>query len=121
MRSIQFISSALIITYLVLLSVLLISVNDSDEDEIKSLMQYANTPEAHMKIANYYDKQVEKMEEMANLHESIGESYKKRSNPMSGMPKHCADLTKNYRDSAKILKIMATEHKIMADPMYKKK
>ncbi len=46
----------------------------SEEEEINKLIQTAKTPEDHMKIAEYFEKQSEKMEAKARSHASMAAS-----------------------------------------------
>lgn len=118
MRSPKFLIAVAMICLLAFFTVKGVStINAQENDIITSLIQTAKTPEDHMKIAEYYNNQAEHMEQMANMHESMGEAYKKRSKPMSGMASHCAKLTKDSRESALQYKAMAEEHEKMAHEM----
>lgn len=89
----------------------------AESDDITTLIQTANTPEDHMKIAEYYNKQAEHMDQMAKMHESMGEAYSKRSKPMKGMTNHCAKLSTDSKKSAEQYTEMAQEHEQMAHEM----
>ncbi len=117
MRSSKFLIAVAVLSLLAFFTVKGVPTGSAGEDDITSLIQNAKTPEDHMKIAEYYNTQAEHMEKMANMHESMGEAYKKRSKPMSGMPQHCAKLTKDSRESAEQYKAMAEEHEKMAHGM----
>lgn len=117
MRKPQFLIAVAFLSLLAFFTVKGIPTGSAGEDDITSLIQNANTPEDHMKIAEYYNTQAAHMEQMANMHESMGEAYQKRSKPMSGMPQHCAKLTKDSRESAAQYKAMAEEHEKMAHEM----
>ena len=88
-----------------------------EEVDISVLIETADTPEDHLKIAEYYEEQAVNMEKKATLHESMGKAYEKRSKPMSGMPRHCAKLSKESSESAEQYKAMAAEHEKMAREM----
>ncbi len=91
----------------------------SEEEEINKLIETATTPEDHIKIAEYYEKQVKKMEERARLHGTLADSYKNRGKPFSGLAKHCSDLSKRYTEAAKDYKAMAIDHMKMAQDVQK--
>jgi hypothetical protein len=89
----------------------------SQEEEINKLIETAKTPEDHMKIAEYYEKEATKAEAQARLHASLADSYKNRGKPFTGLAKHCSDLSKRYMEAAKDYKAMAMEHMKMAQEM----
>ncbi len=89
----------------------------SQEDGIDKLIETAKTPEDHMKIAEYYEKEATKAEAQARLHASLADSYKNRGKPFTGLAKHCSDLSKRYMEVAKDYKTMAMEHMKMAQDM----
>lgn len=117
MRKPEFLIAVAILSLLAFFTVKGIAPISAQEDDITSLIETADTPEDHMKIAEYYNGQAEKMEKMASQHESMGEAYKKRSKPMSGMSKHCAELSKESKESAEQYRAMAKEHEEMAHGM----
>ena len=61
------------------------------------------------------------MEKKTALHESMGKAYQKRSKPMSGMPQHCAKLSRESSESVDQYKAMAAEHEKMAREMQEQK
>ncbi|HSG31597.1 MAG TPA: hypothetical protein VLB82_08640 [Thermodesulfobacteriota bacterium] len=91
-----------------------VSVSAAEQEEFIDLIGTAETPEDHLKIADFYDAKALKMEKAANRHKSMGESYEKRSKPMMGMSKTCAKLSEQYMDSANSYKEMAKHHRAMA-------
>lgn len=91
----------------------------SEEDDINKLIEMAMTPEEHMKIADYYEKEAARMEEKAKVHASMADSYRKRSKPLTGLANHCSNLAKKYGEAAKEYKNMAMEHRKMAEEMHK--
>lgn len=95
------------------------SSRDSEENEIKRLIETAMTPEEHMKIADYYEKEAAQMEKKAMVHASMADSYRKRSKPLMGLANHCSNLAKKYTEAAKEYKDMAMEHRRMAEEMHK--
>lgn len=117
MRKTQLLITIVMFSMLAFLTVKSIPTVSADEDNITNIIQNAETPEDHMKIAEYYNLQAEQMEKIASKHESMGEAYKKRSKPMSGMTKHCAKLSKESKESAEQYRAMAKEHEEMAHGM----
>lgn len=91
------------------------STNAAEEEDIMVLIVTAETPEEHIKVAEYYEVQAAQMEKMSKMHESMGESYAKRSKPMSGMTQHCSKLSNESMESAKQYKEMAEMHRDMAE------
>jgi len=91
----------------------------TEEEDIDKMIETAKTPEDHLKIAEYYEKQAAKMEREASFHASLAESYKNRGKPLLGLAKHCSDLSKRYMEAAKDYKAMAMEHMKMAQEMQK--
>lgn len=114
MNRLHLLLSAVVMTILIIPLMSGISTHASEEEEILVLIETAESPEDHIKIAEYYEEQAMQMEKMASMHKSMGESYRKRSKPMSGMAKHCADLSKESQDSAKKYNDMAAHHREMA-------
>lgn len=92
----------------------------SKEEDINVLILTANTPEEHMKIAEYYEKQAAKMEQLAKRHESMGAAYKNRSKPWPLTAKNCEKLTQDYTDAANQYKSLAREHEKMAQEVQQK-
>ena len=90
---------------------------EQQEEEITQLIETASTPEDHMKIAGFYEKEAAKMEEKALTHTSMADAYKLRSKPLPGMAKHCTNLSKKYEEAAKEYSDMANEHRKMAQEM----
>ena len=86
----------------------------SEEEEINKLIETAITPEDHMKIAEYYEKQAEKMEVKAHSHASMAASYRARGKPIFGLGIHCRNLSKKYKETAEEYKALAMEHRKMA-------
>ncbi|MAT38729.1 MAG: hypothetical protein CL946_03915 [Ectothiorhodospiraceae bacterium] len=117
MRKANFLTAIVIMSLLAFFMVRGIPTVGAESDDITTLIQTANTPEDHMKIAEYYNKQAEHMDQMAKMHESMGEAYSKRSKPMSGMANHCAKLSKDSKESAAQYEAMAQEHQQMAHEM----
>ena len=111
--------TALIAPLLFLSLVGVVAGSASEEEESRKLIETATTPEDHMKIAEYYEKQAVRMENEAEFHSSLADSYKSRGKPLLGLAKHCADLSKRYREAAEDYKAMAFLHKKIAQEMQK--
>jgi hypothetical protein len=89
-----------------------IPTSAEEEVDITVLIETADTPEDHLKIAEYYEEQAVMMEKKATLHESMAEAY--QGGKMAGMPTHCEKLAKDSKASAEQYREMAAEHKKMA-------
>jgi hypothetical protein len=89
----------------------------SEEEEMSKLIETASTPEDHMKIAGFYEKEAAKLEEKANSHAAMAEAYRRRTKPIPGMVQHCSNLSKKYKDAAAEYRAMASEHMKMAPEM----
>lgn len=111
---------ALIATLMSFSFIIGIPGNASEEEEIKKLIETATTPEDHIKIAEYYEKQAVKMEKRARSHASMADSYKNRGKPLPGPAKHCTNLSEKYKQAAKEYRAMAMEHRKMAEEIQKK-
>ncbi len=86
----------------------------SEEEEMSKLIETASTPEDHMKIAGFYEKEAEKLEAKANSHAAMADAYRRRTKPIPGMVQHCSNLSKKYKDAAAEYRAMASEHTKMA-------
>lgn len=86
----------------------------SEEEEMSKLIETASTPEDHMKIAGFYEKEAAKLEEKANSHAAMADAYRRRTKPVPGMAQHCSNLSKKYKDAAAEYRAMASEHTKMA-------
>jgi hypothetical protein len=87
----------------------------ASEEEIIILIQTATSPEDHLKIADYFDKQAKKDEEKARFYASMSDSYANRDKPLHGLAKYYSDQSKKYMEMAQGYKNLATEHRKMAD------
>ena len=117
MRKPKFLIAISILSLLAFFTFKGIPTGASEEDDMTNLVETAETPEDHMKLAEYYNNQAEKMEKTASQHESMGEAYKKRSKQMPGMASHCAKLSKESKESAAQYRAMAEQHEKMAQEM----
>jgi hypothetical protein len=92
-----------------------IPTSAQEEVDISVLIETADTPEDHLKIAEYYEEQAVTMEKKATLHESMAKAYK--GTKFTGMTSHCEKLVKEFQASAGQYKAMAAEHRKMAREM----
>jgi hypothetical protein len=104
----------LIIASIVSISVLSwgreIPSNASEEEDINKLIQTATTPEDHMKIADYHQKQAEKMKDQASIHVTMSKAYESKGKPYSaGIANHCLKLSNDYTKAAGEYEAMAKE------------
>ena len=90
---------------------------DMMEQEINTLIETAKTPEDHMKLAKYYEKQAAKMEMKSQRMASMADLYNKRSKPLPGLANHCLNLSTKYKEAAGEYKAMAKEEREMANEM----
>lgn len=89
-----------------------IPTSAQEEVDITVLIETADTPEDHLKIAEYYEEQEVMMEKKATLHESMAKAY--QGGKMGGMATHCDKLAADSKASAEQYREMAAEHKKMA-------
>ncbi|MEW6145943.1 MAG: hypothetical protein AB1598_13085 [Thermodesulfobacteriota bacterium] len=89
-----------------------IPASTEEEVDITVLIETADTPEDHIKIAEYYEEQAVLMEKKATLHDSMAEAYE--GGKMAGMSTHCVKLAADSKASAEQYREMAAEHKKMA-------
>lgn len=94
------------------------AVKAADEVDINKLIQNANTPEEHINIAEYYERQAAIMEKKSGLHANMAKSYK-RSPKRRGLAKHCSNLSEKYKEAAEEYTTMAVEHRKLAKEMQK--
>ena len=102
-------------------------LGNASEEEIDILIETAKTPEDHMKIAGFYEKEAAKMEEKGYTHASMADAYETRLKPLTEdfqqdqkrmytkLAIHCSDLSKSYREAAQEYRIMAMVHRKMAE------
>jgi hypothetical protein len=86
-----------------------IPTSAQEETDITVLIETADTPADHIKIAEYYEEQAVLMEKKTTLHESMAQAYK--GGKMTGMSTHCKNLAKESEASAEQYKAMAAEHR----------
>jgi hypothetical protein len=89
-----------------------IPTSAQEEVDITVLIETADTPEDHLKIAEYYEEQAVMMEKKATLHEAMAKAY--QGGKMAGMSTHCENLAKDSTATAEQYRTMAAEHRKMA-------
>ena len=89
--------------------------------EVAMLIEKANTPAEHNKLAKYYRQQADKFEADAKDHSEMGKMYKARPSaaglkvamsPDSAV--HCEYIAESLRNAAKKARELASEHEKMA-------
>lgn len=107
----------LLLTMILPLIIFLVGPNQiyaAEEEEIMILIETAKTPEDHIKIAEFYEMQAQKMQEKATKHSAMASAYKNRSKPWPGMVRHCTNLAAESKAQADEYNKMAAEHRTMA-------
>jgi hypothetical protein len=89
--------------------------------ELKALIANAKTPEEHMRLAEYYRGEAERLEAKQQEHQSeAAEYYRDPSrHPVPKYPtygQHCRDLAYNYGTRAQKARALAAAHEAMAAP-----
>ncbi|MEM2099864.1 MAG: hypothetical protein QXP45_00770 [Thermoproteota archaeon] len=114
MKRIMPLVTVLAVTILVISCAKKVPGNVSEEEVIIKLIETASTKEDHMKIADYYEKQAEVMEEMSRSHASKALTYQGRGGPFRGPARHCSSLSRKFTKAAEEYKAMAMEHENIA-------
>jgi hypothetical protein len=92
---------------------------DLTKKEVKNLIVTAKTPDDHLKLAHYYNQRAEVLLVKSKEHEEMAEAS--RNNRMAGSKffpmtvGHCESSAKSYRQDAEKLKVIAAEHRAMAE------
>jgi hypothetical protein len=97
-----------------------------NKQEIKALIETANTPEEHRRIVEHYDAQAALLESKARAHEKSGASYKAYARS-GGVPnkgaaiaaswraaEHCEDVAKQLYRAAQEERSLAADHRRQA-------
>jgi hypothetical protein len=94
------------------------------EKQAQALAAKAKTPADHMKLAEYYKLEADKLDATAKDHEALAEIYrlnpsqlgggKSVGNPQSRTAEHCEAIAKSLREAAKSTRELAAEHEQMA-------
>ncbi len=94
-------------------------------DELAALLEKAETPEEHLKLAHHYSSEAEQLEQEAKSHDALADRYQK-SKPtpkvapvMRSMTKHCHNLAQSLRNAAKAARQLAQSHEAMASELKK--
>jgi len=92
--------------------------------QAKALAATAKTPEDHMKLAAYFNREADRLEADAKDHEELAQIYrlypstfgggKTGGNPQTRTFEHCEATAKSLREAAKSSRELAAEHERMA-------
>src|SRR6202165_3622869 len=108
-RKVQMALTVISLTFLVLLAAGYTAAGQRpslNKKEVKALIASANTKEDHLKLADYYKAEAERLEAEAKDHDEMAEMYKKNPTPMAVKPPeaigegHCHEIARRYRESA---------------------
>ncbi len=94
-------------------------------DELFALLDKAETPADHLKLAEHYSADAEKLEKDASRHQDMAARYRRTKVPdklgpsRRGLVKHCERLALSLRNGAKAAEQLAKIHKEMADELGK--
>jgi glutamate/tyrosine decarboxylase-like PLP-dependent enzyme len=112
---------AVLMTSMLLATVGLAADKTLSKEEVRSLVQKANTPAEHNKLAQYYGQKADQLEAEANEHAQMAKLYKARPNaavmkhPMSpDTPSHCENLAANLHKAAVEARALSAAHAEMA-------
>lgn len=86
------------------------------EVDINKVIQDADTPEDHLQLAAYYDREASLMEAKAKKHLNMAESYKKTTK-RSARPGHCLNLAEKFNEAAAEYRTLASEHRKIAEEL----
>jgi hypothetical protein len=88
--------------------------------EVKALIASAKTKEDHLKLADYYKAETERLEAEAKDHEEMAEMYRKNPSPLAVKhPEaigegHCHEIARRYREAAAKTRELAAMHEQLA-------
>jgi len=88
--------------------------------EVKALIASAKTKEDHLKLADYYKAETERLEAAAKDHDEMAEMYRKNPTPMAVKhPEaigegHCHEMARRYREAAAKAQELAAMHEQLA-------
>jgi hypothetical protein len=85
--------------------------------DIEQEIANAKTAADHEKIASFYDGEAKAAESKAEEHDRMGASYQKTGGAVIEklhLDRHCADISKRYRQVAKDARDLAAAHRQMA-------
>ncbi len=122
-RKVQMALTVISLTFLVLLAAGYTAAGQRpslSKKEVKALIASANTKEDHLKLADYYKAEAERLEAEAKDHDEMAEMYKKNPTPMAVKhPEaigegHCHEIARRYRESAAKTRELAAMHDQLA-------
>lgn len=92
---------------------------DHNPPSIDRMVETAHSKADHEAIAQRFDEEAERLEQLASTHETLAKRYRSgmgvgpKTNP-AGLVNHCETLVKNLRASAREAREMAQMHRQMA-------
>ena len=92
-------------------------------DELFALLDETETPADHLKLAEHYSAETEKLVKDASRHQNMAARYRRAKVPdklgssRRGLVKHCERLALSFRNGAKAAEQLAKIHKKMADKL----
>jgi hypothetical protein len=124
-------NSGLTAIALIAMASLLVTVQDAraaqskhlSKKEVVALITNAKSPEEHLRLAQYYKAEADRLEVEAKEHDEMAAAYRKNSTwqasaakgPMRpDTPAHCEYFAKSVREAAKAAQEMAASHEQMA-------
>ena len=108
-RKLQVVLTIVSLTFLVFLTVGNTAAGQRpslSKKEVKALIASARTKEDHLKLADYYKAETERLEAAAKDHDEMAEMYRKNPTPMAVKhPEaigegHCHEMARRYREAA---------------------
>ena len=102
---------ALIATLIVFSFITGASVSASEKKD----MQTAASVGDHIRVAQDFEKKAEKADSKARSHIAMGDMWKDTSRPLFALRKHCSEMAQKYTQAAKEDRVMAMEHRKMAE------
>jgi len=102
----------------------------STQKQVKTWIANAKTPEDHRRIAAYFNRDADRMEDEAKDHEYLAEVYRRGPSATGGgkqggggsmfrTAEHCESAAKSLREAVQNLRELADEHEQMAKDIAK--
>jgi hypothetical protein len=122
-RKLQVVLTIVSLTFLVFLTVGNTAAGQRpslSKKEVKALIASAKTKEDHLKLADYYKAETERLDAAAKDHDEMAEMYRKNPTPLAVKhPEaigegHCKEIARRFRESATKTQELAAMHEEMA-------
>lgn len=83
------------------------------EAALEQAVEQAKTPADHKAVAAQYDKEAERLLQLAERHERLAQTYARTDNPkMAGdSARHCRNIARQLRESAEEMRSLARMHR----------